>query len=115
VIPLINFGSIHNFIAFKLVSSVGLKAKAQPITKFLSRSSQRHYDGVRRDGKLKLQLDGYDVTSDFYVLALAKAAVSMGAQWLKTLAEFRMNLYMVYIKFEEGVRTAAVHSLRAAA
>jgi hypothetical protein len=37
---------------------------------------------------LKSQLDSHELSSDLYVVALARANVVMGAQWLKTSSKF---------------------------
>jgi hypothetical protein len=52
--------------------------------------------GVKRDDQsMKLQCDSFD----FYVVALVGVNVVTGAQWLKTLGEFCMNLHELYQKF----------------
>lgn len=51
---------------------------------------------------LEVQIGSYSLISDFYVVEVSAVDVVMGAQWLRTLGEFKMNINELYIRFKEN-------------
>eukprot|EP01018_Ginkgo_biloba_P002087 Gb_15568 [translate_table: standard] len=113
IVLLVDSGNTHNFIDSKLVSSTELKV--EPLQNFqlaVANDTMMDCKGMVRG--LKLQLDSYELSSNFYVVALPGVDVVMWAQWLKTLGEIRMNLGELYMKFEKGQQLIIVKGLKPA-
>eukprot|EP01018_Ginkgo_biloba_P003122 Gb_13354 [translate_table: standard] len=111
MVALVYSGSTHNFIDSKLVSSTELKVELlQNFQVAVANDTMTNCKGMVRG--LKLQLGNYELSFDFYVVALAGVDVVMGAEWLKTLVEFHMNLDELYIKLEKGLQLITVRGLK---
>jgi hypothetical protein len=93
-----------------VVTSVNLKVlPLQNLQVSMANDSMMDCKGMIRG--MKLQLESYELSSDFYVVALSGADVVIGAQWLKNFSKFRMNLEL-YLKFEEGQQLIIIRGLQ---
>jgi hypothetical protein len=92
------------------LTSVSLKVlPLQNLQVSMANDSMMDCKGMIRG--MKLQLESYELSSDFYVVALSGADVVIGAQWLKNFGKFHMNLEL-YLKFEEGQQLIIIRGLQ---
>lgn len=87
---LIDSGATHNFIDYRLMKELGLKAENTRSFGVITGSGKPvRGGGVCRDVTMTMQ--DYSVTSDFLPLELNNVDIILSIQWLETLGEMRVN------------------------
>jgi hypothetical protein len=57
-------------------------------------------EGVGKCHKVKLQIQDYNLESQFYIVSLGGVDVVLGVQWLQTLGTYFVNHQKHFIKFK---------------
>ena len=90
VVVLIDGGSTHNFIEQSLVERFGLTVdngvKLEVVV-----ANRDKLACVGRVRGLTIIIQGYTITTDFFVLPIAACPIVLGVQWLKTLGPFEID------------------------
>ncbi|GKE54727.1 transposon ty3-G gag-pol polyprotein, partial [Tanacetum coccineum] len=108
VVVLIDGGSTHNFIDQALVDRFGLIIDRE-ITFEVIVGNREKVLCPGRVKELSLIIQGYTISTDFWVLPVAACSVVLGVQWLKTLGPVEID----YEKLTMGFKLAgATHTLQ---
>nr|GEU62735.1 transposon Ty3-G Gag-Pol polyprotein [Tanacetum cinerariifolium] len=106
VVVLIDGGSTHNFIDQALDDRFGLVVDT-PLKVVVG--NLEHVICTRRMRNLTIVIQGYVVSTDFFVLPVAACPIVLGVQWLKTIGPVEMD----YEQLTMGFRLAGLsHKLR---
>nr|GEX02761.1 transposon Ty3-G Gag-Pol polyprotein [Tanacetum cinerariifolium] len=84
VVVLVDGGNTHNFIDQALVDRFGLTVEKDTPFKVVV-ANREHVSCAGRVGGLTITIQGYLISTDFFVLPVAACPVVLGVQWLKTL------------------------------
>ncbi|XP_076902006.1 uncharacterized protein LOC143556617 [Bidens hawaiensis] len=108
VVILVDGGSTHNFIDQALVNRFGLTVDKDTPFKVVIANSD-HVSCLDRVHGLTLTIQGYIISTDFFVLPVAACPVVLGIQWLKTLGPIEID----YEKLTLGFHLAgSLHKLQ---
>jgi len=98
VLILIDGGASHNFIAEGLVQKLGLRVGHTPSYGVrLGDGYKRVSQGCCKD--LRIQIAEHTTTGDFYLFELGGVDIVLGAAWLVTLGEVKVNWRTLSMSF----------------
>ncbi|GJR93699.1 reverse transcriptase domain-containing protein [Tanacetum coccineum] len=98
VVVLIDGGSTHNFIDQALVDRFSLVVETDTPFKVVI-GNREHVTCTGRVRNLTIVIQGYVVSTDFFVLPVAACPIVLGVQWLKTLGPVEMDYEQLTIGF----------------
>ncbi|GJZ63642.1 transposon ty3-G gag-pol polyprotein [Tanacetum coccineum] len=112
VVVLIDGGSTHNFIDQTLVDRFGLSIDRKiTFEVIVGNRAKELCPGRVRD--LSLTIQGYTITTDFWVLPAAACPVVLGIQWLKTLGPVETDYQKLTLGFTIAGATHILQGLQA--
>ncbi|XP_035843990.1 uncharacterized protein LOC118490448 [Helianthus annuus] len=98
VVVLIDGGSTHNFIDQSLVDRFGLIIDREVTFEVVVGNREKVLCPGRVNG-LSLLIQGFTISTDFWVLPVAACSVVLGVQWLKTLGPVEIDYQELTIGF----------------
>ncbi|GJY20360.1 transposon ty3-G gag-pol polyprotein [Tanacetum coccineum] len=98
VVVLIDGGSTHNFVDQALVDRFGLVVEKDTPLKVVV-GNREHVTCTGRVRALTIVIQGYVISTDFFVLPVAACPIVLGVQWLKTLGPVEMDYEQLTIGF----------------
>ncbi|GKA99787.1 transposon ty3-G gag-pol polyprotein [Tanacetum coccineum] len=98
VVVLIDGGSTHNFVDQALVDRLGLVVEKDTPLKVVV-GNREHVTCTGRVRALTIVIQGYVISTDFFVLPVAACPIVLGVQWLKTLGPGEMDYEQLTIGF----------------
>ncbi|KAJ0744829.1 putative nucleotidyltransferase, Ribonuclease H [Helianthus annuus] len=101
VLVLVDGGSTHNFIDQSLVTRFGLTVSQEAKLEVMVANRERLTCMGQVRG-LTLTVQGYTITTDYYVLPVAACQVVLGVQWLKTLGPVELDYQRLTLRFKMG-------------
>ncbi|XP_074352895.1 uncharacterized protein LOC141692051 [Apium graveolens] len=111
VVLLIDGGSTHNFIEQSVVERLGLlvdtTAKLEVVV-----ANREKLSCVGRVTGLTILIQGYKITTDFFVLPIAACPLVLGVQWLKTLGPVEIDFQNFTMGFRQGGTTHKLQGLQ---
>lgn len=96
---LIDRGSTHNFIDQSVVNRFKLPIQQGTHLRVMV-ANKEHVDCMGKCKALSLQIQGYSITTDFYVLPIAACPIVLGVQWLATLGPIETNYSQLTMSFK---------------
>jgi len=103
VMLLVDGGSTHNFIDETIVSKFGLPVNCEKKFQVIVANREK-INCVGQCLALTINIEGYPVTADFYILLVATCQLVLGVQWLETLGPLEMDYKKLTMSFtEDGV------------
>jgi len=90
VILFIDGGSTHNFINEAIVSKLALPVKREKKFQVMVANREK-IDCVGQCRALTINIEGYPIIIDFYILPVATCQLVLGVQWLQTLGPIEIN------------------------
>lgn len=103
VTVLIDGGSTHNFMEQSIADKLGLIVDRTQSFQVVVANREK-IDCPGRCLALTLHFQGYEVTTDFYILPVAACQVVLGVQWLETLGTVQTNYRKLTMSFQiQGV------------
>ncbi|XP_048429391.1 uncharacterized protein LOC125472242 [Pyrus x bretschneideri] len=109
VIVLLDSGSSHNFISLSVAKKLGWSVDANKSFEVMIANGGT----ISSKGccsQVKLQIQQYEYTSDFYVLQLGGCDVVLGAQWLRTLGPILWDFDKLKMEFSLGQKHYCISS-----
>ena len=110
VTVLIDSGSTHNFINVNVAKVFNLFIRPVPNMKVMVANGKK-IDNVGKYHKVKLQMQEYNLESDFFVVPLGGINVVLGIQWLQTLGTYFANHQEHFIEFHAFEKTHKLYRL----
>jgi hypothetical protein len=101
VMLLIDGGSTHNFIDEAIVSKLALPINREKKFQVMVANREK-IDCVGQCRALIINIEGYPVIVDFYILPVATCQLVLGVQWLQTLGLVEMDYKQLTMSFKEG-------------
>ncbi|GJZ88094.1 transposon ty3-G gag-pol polyprotein [Tanacetum coccineum] len=98
VVVLIDGGSTHNFVDQALVDRFGLVVERDTPFKVVV-ANREHVSCTGRVRNLTITIQGYVISTDFFVLPVAACPIVLGVQWLKTLGPVEIDYNQLTIGF----------------
>ena len=111
VILLIDGGSTHNFIDEAIVSKLALTINREKKFQVMVANREK-IECVRQCRALTINIEGYPVIVDFYILPVAACQLVLGVQWLQTLGPMEMDYKQLTMSFKEGRISYLFHGIR---
>jgi hypothetical protein len=90
VMLLIDGGNTHNFNDEAIVSKFGLSVNQEKKFQVMM-VNQKKIDRVGQCQALTINIEGYPVITDFYILPITTCQLVLGVQWLETLGPMEMD------------------------
>nr|GFB97632.1 transposon Ty3-G Gag-Pol polyprotein [Tanacetum cinerariifolium] len=112
VVVLIDGGSTHNFIDQTLVDRFGLIMDREITFEVIVGNREKELCPGRVRG-LSLIIQGYTISTDFWVLPIAACLVVLGVQWLKTLGPIEVDYEKLTLGFKLAGATHTLQGLKA--
>ena len=103
-IVLIDSSSTHNFVNVNLAKVFNLFINPVPNMKVMVAYGKK-IDNVGKCHKVKLQMQEYNLESDFLAVPLGGIDVVLGIQWLQTLGTYSANHQEHFIEFHAFGKT----------
>ncbi|KAL5736045.1 hypothetical protein ACOSQ2_030833 [Xanthoceras sorbifolium] len=100
VIVLVDGGSTHNFVDQSLVKKCGLTVTNDHAFQVIVANREK-IDCVGRYLALSLEIQGYKMQVDFYVLLIVACQLVLGVQWLATLGPIETDYKKLTMTFQE--------------
>jgi len=101
VMLLIDGGSTHNFIDEAIISKLALPINREKKFQVMVANREK-IDCVGQCRALIINIEGYPVIIDFYILPVATCQLVLGVQWLQTLGPVEMDYKQLTMSFKEG-------------
>jgi len=101
VMLLIDGGSTHNFIDKAIVSKLALPINREKKFQVMVANREK-IDCVGQCRALIINIEGYPVIVDFYILPVATCQLVLEVQWLQTLGPVEMDYKQLTMSFKEG-------------
>ncbi|GJV84972.1 transposon ty3-G gag-pol polyprotein [Tanacetum coccineum] len=98
IVILIDGGSTHNFLEQALVDRFGLVVDTGIRLEVVVANKEK-LTCVSRVRNLTLTIQGYTITTDFFVLPVAACPIVLGVQWLKTLGPVEIDFENLTLGF----------------
>ncbi|KAJ0885707.1 putative nucleotidyltransferase, Ribonuclease H [Helianthus annuus] len=111
VVVLIDGGSTHNFIEQTLVDRFGLTVDAGVKLEVVVANREK-LACVGRVRGLTIIIQGYTITTDFFVLPIAACPIVLGVQWLKTLGPIEIDFQNLTLGFRLAGSTHKLQGLK---
>ena len=111
VIFLIDSGSTHNFIDEAIVSKLALTINREKKFQVMVANREK-IECVAQCRALTINIEGYPVIVDFYILPVAACQLVLGVQWLQTLGPVEMDYKQLTMSFKEGHISYLFHGIR---
>ncbi|KAL5785695.1 hypothetical protein ACOSQ2_008087 [Xanthoceras sorbifolium] len=109
---LVDGGSTHNFVDQSLFNKFGLTVNHDHTFQVMVANREK-IESLGRCLALTLEIQGYQVMADFYVLPIAACPLVLGVQWLATLGHVEIDYKELTMTFKEGGKAnAGLGSLR---
>nr|GEV50805.1 transposon Ty3-G Gag-Pol polyprotein [Tanacetum cinerariifolium] len=98
VVVLVDGGSTHNFMDQELVNRLGLQV--DPTVNFsVVVANREKLVCTGRVRNLSLMVQGYVISTDFFVLPVVTCPIVLGVQWLKTLGPIEFDFNNLTMEF----------------
>ncbi|VFQ89741.1 unnamed protein product [Cuscuta campestris] len=111
VMVLVDGGSTHNFIEHSLVTRFGLVINREEMFEVMVANRERiSCVGLVRD--LTLTVQGYNITTDYYVLPVAACQIVLGVQWMKTLGPVELDYQRLTLRFKIGDSSHSLEGIK---
>lgn len=101
VVVLVDVGSTHNFIDQALVDRFGLMGDRDVNFEVVVANREKLTCKSRVKG-LTIVIQGYTISTDFFVLPVAACPIVLGVQWLKTLGLVEIDFQNLTLGFHLG-------------
>ncbi|KAJ0836439.1 putative nucleotidyltransferase, Ribonuclease H [Helianthus annuus] len=111
VVILVDGGSTHNFIDQALVDRFGLPLDKDVNLEVIVANREK-IACVGRVRNLTIVIQGYNVTTDFFVLPVAACSIVLGVQWLKTLGPIEIDFQNLTLGFKLAGSSHKLQGLR---
>lgn len=111
VVLLIDGGSTHNFIEQLMVERFGLPVDTRVKLEVVVANREK-LACVGRIRGLKILIQGYTITTDFFVLPIAACPIVLGVQRLKTLGPIEIDFQNFTLGFRHGGSTHKLQGLK---
>jgi len=111
VVVLIDGGSTHNFIEQSLVERFGLTVDNGVKLEVVVANHDK-LACVGRVRGLTIIIQGYTITTDFFVLPIAACPIVLGVQWLKTLGPIEIDFQNLTLGFHHAGSTHKLQGLQ---
>lgn len=98
---LIDGGSTHNFIDRTIVSKYRLLMIRDKNFQVMV-ANQEKIECVGQCQALTIIIQGYSITTDYYVLSVAACQLVLGVQWLETLGPIETDYKQLTMTFKVG-------------
>ena len=108
---LIDGGSTHNFIDEAIVSKLALPVNREKKFQVMVANREK-IDCVGQCRALTINIEGYPVLADFYILPVAACQLVLGVQWLQTLGPVEMDYKQLTMSFKEGDTSHIFHGIK---
>lgn len=94
---LVDSGATHNFIHPTLLKNLKVPvSKLSPLNVMLASGARMRTQG---EVTVRLQLQQYDFSAEFYILSISGCEIILGASWLKSLGDILWNFDSMLMKF----------------
>lgn len=111
VVMLIDTGSSHNFISWKVGKYLHLPSKNQYTLRGVT--SGTHMNSSRLCNELPLQILGHSFVIHFYILPLNDFGVVLGTKWLRTFGTTQWNFKKFTMDFSLDGKKVTFNGLKA--
>jgi len=112
VTVLIDTGSTHNFLDIQMARNLNLFVYPVPDMKVMVADGKK-IENVGKCHKVKLNIQDYNLTSEFYTLPLGGVDAVLGVQWLQTLGTYSANHQEHFITFNWQGHKYKLHGFQA--
>ncbi|KAL5840697.1 hypothetical protein ACOSQ4_013305 [Xanthoceras sorbifolium] len=103
--------STHNFVDQSLVNKFGLTVNHDHTFQVMVANTEK-IECLGRCLALTLEIQGYQVKVDFYVLPIAACPLVLGVQWLATLGPVETDYRELIMTFKEGGLVRTLHGVK---
>jgi hypothetical protein len=111
VTVLIDTGSTHNFLDINVARNLKLFVYPVPDMKVMVVDGKK-IKNVGKCHKVKLQIQDFNLESEFYTVPLGGVDVVLGVQWLQTLGTYSINHQENFIKFKWQGKTYKLYGFQ---
>nr|GEY27471.1 Ty3/gypsy retrotransposon protein [Tanacetum cinerariifolium] len=111
VVVLVDGGSTHNFIDQALVDRFGLTVERDVALRVMV-ANREHVSCIGRVRNLEIAIQGYVISTDFFVLPVAACPIVLGVQWLKTLGLVEIDYEQFTMGFKMGCSSHTFRGLK---
>ena len=107
----IDSGSTHNFVNVNLAKVFNLFIRLVPNMKVMVADGKK-IDNVGKCHKVKLQMQEYNLESNFFAVPIGGVDVVLGIQWLQTLGTYSANHQEHFIEFHVFGKTHKLYGFQ---